>query len=71
MSPVSTCAPIESHVLPPLQVGIYEDGQLVLTVDIPDPRANFCRFWEELHANHDNSIAKPIGANPLPAGEGR
>ena len=46
--------------LPPLQVGVYEFGELVRVHEIPDPRIAFCRVM-----NHDfgdlGMSARPLG----------
>lgn len=31
--------------LPKLQVGVYEDGELVRTIELTDPREAFCNSW--------------------------
>jgi hypothetical protein len=44
--------------LPPLHVGLYDtDGELVRTIDIPDPRVGFCREWMTLNSGLE---ARPL-----------
>lgn len=46
---------------PAMRVGIFNGRRLIRVVELPDPRAAFCKAWQELEKQDGGGmVAKPL-----------